>query len=220
MYAPLNEADGSGESAAAACSNLANKRSAYPGLELERAAVTEPTPQLRKGSCKSDDKSTRENADRVSQGGQSNLAQLQEENVLTVEAFLKSSTIKGRTTLNTYKRRKLRKRKSAEKGTRSNRDDLPRRSFSSSDGEDDTAGSHLRRGSKHTQRRENRRPLKERLYKAAISTNGNPDDYYTRSEAAERTASNRAALLKLIPDEDAYKGLAGRPSKVNGDADG
>lgn len=207
MYAPSNDAVQ--ESIAGVHSVLANERISLPErLNLE---FSRPTLQLIKSGLsggKSGDKGTRRNACQISQCRQS-----REESVLTVDAFLKSST-KGKPA-KTYRHRELLSRRDSDpkanpdtqRVLRSSRRDSLRRASSSNDGDGDKRLlSNHERNSKNSRRRKNRRPLKQRLYEAAILTHGQPDDYYTRSEAD--MASNRVALL-FVPDELDLRGRDG-----------
>ena len=193
MYAPSSD----GEETAAACSDLANERIACTNIDSHLQLELVPAPPLMKESYKSGDQTMQGNTNCSSQGGcRTGQAQLQEEGVVTVEAFLKSST-------RTYRHRKLLKRQV-------NLNDRKR----SADTEqviryhkDKNFGCHPRSDPKNTRRGKNRKPLKERLYEAAILTHGRPDDYYTRSEATGKMATNRTALL-FVPYEHVSRDCA------------
>ena len=199
MYAPSS--DGGGESIPGACSGydlVDDERTAHIGinsrLELE---CTESAPTPPKGNYKSGDNTMRGNINSPLEDGRLNRKKLQEEDVLTVEAFLQSST-------KTYRHRKSLKRQvnlnERRSSIRSSRRDHRQRHSSTGNHSEDKNGSRRRGGSKNMRLRKNCKPLKERLYEAAILTHGDPDDYYTRPEAAENMASNRPALL-FVPYE-------------------
>jgi len=202
MYAPSS--DGGGESIPGACSDLADEeRTAHTGITSRLAVELEYTDAAR-GSCKSGDNTMRENVNGSLQDGRRNRTQLQEEDVLTVEAFLQSSS-KERST-KTYRHRKFLKRQvnlnDRRSSIRSSRKDPTSCHSSTGINSEDKNGSRRKGSSKKTRLRKNPKPLKERLYEAAILTHGDPDDYYTRPEATENMASNRPALL-FIPYEPA-----------------